>query len=118
MALGQQGKGIGPQQGGTLALAEERRIFPGPQRQQATDTFPGLQRITAVHVQAQRTAVELRGADLDQLAQRELQLDLGQDLLQAEHGLEHVGSGLVIVVALAVHHGGFSDSGPTMRRAW
>jgi hypothetical protein len=90
-ALRQQGQAFGPGQGGTLAGAEKAGFAPDAQAMQALLALAAVAGILAVHVDAEGAAIQLRGAQADQLQQRQLDIAAGQRLLQAEHGL--VGGG-------------------------
>jgi hypothetical protein len=65
-----------------LTLAVERALAPSVQRVQARRALAGGARVLPVHVEAERAAVDLRGADAQQLAQPAGQLDCA---LEAEH---------------------------------
>ena len=63
------GDGLGQREGGLLPLGEQiAGLFPGRDQRQALLALSLLARVVRVHVEAEGAPVELRGADLDQLA--------------------------------------------------
>ena len=69
MGLGKPGDGLGEAQRGALASGEERCLPPRRQGVQALLGLADGAGVLGVHVDAVGAAVELRGADADQLAQ-------------------------------------------------
>src|SRR5581483_7101647 len=57
-----------------LARSEERRLFPGAQREQPLLRLPRLERVARVQADAVRAAVDERGTDANELAERRLEL--------------------------------------------
>ena len=67
---------FGPLECRAFAIREERRFAPRIQRVDALFRLAGEARVLRVHVDAIGTAVDLRGADLDELEQRPLECRL------------------------------------------
>jgi hypothetical protein len=88
--IGQARHGLGERQRRALARGEVRGLAPGGQAVDALLALADRARVLGVHVDAVGTAVELRGADPDQLA--ELRVDaglvelLGRGLIQVSQG--------------------------------
>ena len=84
---------LGPGQRRPFAIGVDGRLAPGVQEIEALLGFSMLARVLGVHVDAERTAVDLRGPGLDQLDQRLFKtaaLDLG---FQRAERLDGVGRG-------------------------
>ena len=64
---------LGQRERCALALVEERALAPGREREDAAVVLAGLLRVDAVHVDAERAAVDLGGADAHELAQARLE---------------------------------------------
>src|SRR5262249_49400344 len=71
----------------TLAPAVKRRFAPGIEQIKTLLGLTGRARVLAVHIEAGRTAVDLRGAHLDELEQAALEAGAIDVRLQCEHRL-------------------------------
>jgi hypothetical protein len=67
MAFGQPGQRIGPAERGPLALGIARRLAPGREEIEALFGLAFRARLGSMRVDAIGAAIDLRGADLDQL---------------------------------------------------
>src|SRR6185437_4996623 len=73
MSVRDQSKGFGPGQGGAFAVGVERAFAPGIQRVEPLLALTDGAQIFPVHVDAVGAAVDLRGAQLDEMEQGLLQ---------------------------------------------
>src|SRR5262245_28233609 len=85
--LGDQRQRVGPGECGALAVGEEGRFPPGAQAVEALLGFAFRARVLAVHVDAERAAVDDRRPHPHQLEQRVLQRAVPHALLEREHAL-------------------------------
>ena len=85
MRLTDERDGLGPRQRGPLAIAVERRLAPGVEDVDPLFRLSCRAGVDRVHVEAIRAAVDLRGADLDELQQRVFQAGALRELVQSEH---------------------------------
>src|SRR5699024_638020 len=60
---------LGPRECGSFAQGEPICLSPGDQRRESVDSLAFLECVLPVHGEAIGTAIDLRGADLDQLSQ-------------------------------------------------
>src|SRR5450755_1924474 len=96
MTVGDERDGLRPSQSGAFAFGIVRAFSPRVQRVQPLLLFSDCAQILPMHIQTVRAAVDLRGAQPDQMKQSLFQSTVLQVLLDADHGFVDTWGGFVI----------------------
>src|SRR5690606_19279437 len=93
--FGKLGQLLRPGKSGALTLGKERRLLPRRNKKHALQAVAILEGLSAVHVHAIGAAIDLGGAELDQMQQALFETASLDRLIESSHGGDDFRRGLI-----------------------
>ena len=116
VVLGNEGQGFSPGQGGAFARSEEWRFAPGIERVKTHLRIAGGASVFRMHIDAIGAAVDLRGAQFDQMKQLLIETAGLQVFFKRVHRVQRIWG--IFVVSNARFHESTSPFVWTFHRIW